>query len=222
MVQREKLNRLEKLYKEKTIALEELEDQRKQSEVDIEQVKEYRAKLALVKAGATDEEIAAATAKMQSYAEERDYYKEKINQSIITMPFDGRLEGVNLRQKVGHYLNKGELLAVAQNTSQILAEIEVAEPDISYVAKSSSIRIRPLTYSDTDFNGVVTAIDAGVTEKNSGRVVKVVTLLDNKDDLLKSGMTGYAKISAENMPIWKVLTKAIIRFFEVEVWSWLP
>ena len=111
---------------------------------------------------------------------------------------------------------------MAQNTSQIFAEIEVPEPDIAYVAKSANIRVRPLTYSDTDFNGIVTAIDAGVTEKASGRVVKVVTLLDNKDDLLKSGMTGYAKISAENMPIGKVLSQAIVRFFEVEVWSWMP
>lgn len=218
----QKLKRLEILYKEKTISLEEFEDQRKQAEVDAEQVREYRAKLELIQAGATDEEIAAAEARLQSYKEERDYYKEKINQSTIAIPFDGRLEGVNLKLKAGRFLNKGELFAVAQNTSQIVAEIEVPEPDIGYIRTSSNIRLRPLTYSDTDFTGTVTAIDAGVTEKASGRVVKVVTLLDNKDDLLKSGMTGYAKISAENVPVGKVLSRAIVRFFEVEVWSWLP
>ncbi len=218
----QKINRLETLYKENTISLEEFEDQRKEFEVDAAQIKEYRAKLELVKAEVTKQEIAAAEAKLQSYREERDYYQEKINQSMITMPFDGRLEGVNLRQKVGHYLNKGELFAVAQNTSQVFAEIEVPQPDIGYIKKSSNIRVRPLSYSDTDFNGMVMAIDAGVTEKDSGKVVKVLTVLDNKDDLLKSGMTGYAKISADNMPIAKVLTKALVRFFEVEVWSWLP
>jgi putative peptide zinc metalloprotease protein len=218
----QKLKRLEKLYKENTISQEEFEDQRKQAEVDAEQVREYRAKLKLVEAGATDEEIAAAEAKMQSYREERDYYKAKITQSMIVMPFDGRLEGVNLKLKSGHFLNKGELFATAQNTNQIFAEIEVPEPDIAYVAKSSKIRVRPLSYTDREFNGIVTAIDPGVTEKSSGRVVKVVTLLDNKNELLKSGMTGYAKISAENVPIGKVLSRGLVRFFEVEVWSWLP
>ena len=41
----EKLNRLEKLYKEKTISLGGTGRPAKTGEVDIEQVKEYRAKL---------------------------------------------------------------------------------------------------------------------------------------------------------------------------------
>jgi putative peptide zinc metalloprotease protein len=202
--------------------LEEVEDQRKQYEVDIEQVKEARANLQLVKTGATAEMIAAAEAKRESYEEERAYYNEKINQSIIYMPFDGRLEGVNLTQKVGHYLNKGELFATAENTSRVYAEIEVPEPDIGYVEGSAAVRVRPMSYSDTDFNGIVTAIDTAVTEKSSGKVVKVVTLLDNQDGRLKSGMSGYAKISSAEMPVWKVSSQSIVRFFQTEVWSWIP
>jgi putative peptide zinc metalloprotease protein len=217
-----KLDRFEKLYKEGTISLEEIEDQRKQYEVDAEQVKEALANLELVKAGVTSEKIAAAEAKRESYEEERSYYNEKINQSIISMPFDGRLEGVNLKQKIGHYLNKGELFAIAEKTDQVLAEIEVPEADIGHIAKSAAVRVRPLSYSDTDFNGVVTSIDSAVTEKSSGRVVKVVTLIDNKDGRLKSGMTGYAKIISEEMPVWKVSSQSTVRFVQTEVWSWIP
>jgi putative peptide zinc metalloprotease protein len=217
-----KLNRFKKLFEEGTISLEELEDQRKQNEVDIEQVSEAVANLKLVKAGRTAEKIAAAQAKKESFEEERSYYNEKINESILYMPFDGRLQGVNLKQKIGHYLNKGEVFATAENTSYVYADIEVPEPDISYVKESAVVRVRPMSYSDTDFKGIVTSIDTAVTEKTSGRVVKVVTLLDNQGGRLKSGMTGYAKISSAEMPAWKVSSQAIVRFFQTEVWSWIP
>ncbi|MFA4915462.1 MAG: efflux RND transporter periplasmic adaptor subunit [Syntrophales bacterium] len=219
---KEKLDRYEKLYKQKTISFEDFEDHRRQCEVDVNKVNEIHAKLELIKTGATPDQIAAAEGKLQSLKEECDYYKEKIAQSLIHMPFDGRLVGINLKQKIGHYLNKGEVFAVAENTNQVFAQIEVPEPDIRYVAPSARIRVRFFTYYNEDITGVVKSIDTIVTEKRSGNVVKVLTLLDNKDGRLQSGMTGQAKISSKIMPAWDVLSLAIIRFFEVEVWSWIP
>lgn len=219
---KEKLKRLEKLYKDKTISFEELEDQRREHEVNLKQVREARARLQLIKAGATREEIAAAESKLQSYKEELGLYKEKIEQSVVYMPFDGRLIGINLKQKIGHYLDKGESLAFAENTDIVFAQIEVPEPDIGYVIGAAGTKVRTFTYYTNDFEGVVTLIDTIVTEKQSNQVVKVVTMIDNKDGRLKSGMTGYAKISSKTMPVWKVLSLAIIRFFKVEVWSWIP
>lgn len=219
----EKFSRYKELYEEKTISLDEFERQRRDHEVDLKQEEEARANLALVKAGPTPDHIAAEEGKLQSYKEERDYYKEKIAQSFIYMPFDGTLVGINLKQKAGHYLNQGEVFATAENTDQVFAQVEVPESDIGYVIGQGGTKVRSFTYStDDDFKGVVTEIDTIVTEKRPGKVVRVLTLLDNKDGRLKSGMTGYAKISSKTMPTWKVLSLAIIRFFEVEVWSWIP
>lgn len=219
---KEKLSRLERLYKEKTISFEELDTQRREHGVDTMQVEEKRANLELIKAGVTPDQIAAAEARLKSYQEERDYYRRKIEQSTITMPFDGTLTGMHLRQKEGHFLNRGEMFALAENTSQIFTQIEVSEPDIDYVVNAAGVRSRPLSYYNEEFAGGVTAIDSIVTTKRTGNVVVVAALLDNKDGRLKSGMTGYAKISSRTLPAWEVLSRALVRFFKVEVWSWVP
>lgn len=219
---KDKFDRYKKLYEEKTISFDEFEEQRKEYEVNCAKLEECRAKLELIKAGVTPDQITAAESKLQSYKEECDYYRTKIAQSLIYMPFDGGLIGINLKQKVGHYLKKGEVFTTAENTRQVLTQIEVPEPDIGYVTESAKVRARFYTYYNEDITGVVILIDKIVTGTKAGNVVKVLMLVDNKDSRLHSGMTGYAKISAKTMPAWEVLSLAIIRFFKVEVWSWIP
>jgi putative peptide zinc metalloprotease protein len=219
---REKLQRLYELYKEKSISLEELEEVRKEHAIASDRMQEKRANLELVKSGASPEQIAAAEAKLQSYQEEQDYNLKKIEQSVFYMPFDGKIVTRHLKQKIGSYLNRGEKLAIVENTNQVYAEIEVPESDIGFVAESAHVRARSPAYFNEDISGTVTAIDQNVTEERFGRVVRVVTLLDNKDGRLKSGMTGYAKVSSNPLPLWKVLTLSLARFVNVEAWSWLP
>lgn len=217
-----KATRLQDLFKQGVVSLEDLEDAKRIYEVDLDQIKEKMANLELVKSGATPQQLEEAEAKLQSLIEERDSFQNKIEQSVFHMPFDGKLVTMNLKQKIGSYLNKGEPLAVAEQANQVKVEIEVPESDIGYVKENSEVRCRFQVYNDREFDGVVKTIDSNVTEENYGKVIKVVTLLENEDRRLKSGMTGYAKITGEQMPLWKVLSMAFIRFFKVEVWSWLP
>lgn len=218
----EKLKRYQRLYKTRTVSFEELVDQQRQHEVDLQQVEQAKANLSLVEAGVTADKIAAAEEKLQGFRDEVNYYRQKVKQSVIYMPFDGRLEGVDLEQRVGHYLKLGEPFAVAENTDRVYAEVDVPEPDIGYVKEKAVTTARPYAYYDQNFDGWVKSIDTVVTKERSGNVVKVLTVLRNKNGLLQSGMTGYAKISGKVMPAWKVMSMAIVRFFKVDVWSWIP
>ena len=217
-----KATRLQDLYNQGVVSLEDLEDAKRIYEVDLDQIKEKIANLELIKSGATPQELAEAEAKLQGFIEERDLYQKKIDKSVFHMPFDGKLITMHLKSKIGSYLNKGEPLAVAEQTDQVKVEIEIPEADIGYVKENSEVRCRFQVYNDQYFNGAVKTIDSNVTEENYGKVIRVVTLLENEDGKLKSGMTGYAKITGEEMPLWKVLSMAFIRFVKVEVWSWLP
>ncbi|MDY6853746.1 MAG: efflux RND transporter periplasmic adaptor subunit [Thermodesulfobacteriota bacterium] len=217
-----KLRRLNKLYKEGTVSFEELDDAKREYAIDLDQVKEKQANLDLIKLGASPDQIAAAEASLQKWQEELNYFQEKIEESIFYMPFDGKLVTMHLKQKIGSYLNKGDTLAVVENTDQVLAQIDVPESDISYVKENAKVRIRPYVYYNQDFSGLITAIDSNVSEERFGKVVRVITSLENKDRQLKTGMTGYAKITSDTMPVWKVFSLAIIRFIKVEVWSWIP
>ncbi|GAX59669.1 membrane-fusion protein [Candidatus Scalindua japonica] len=217
-----KVKRLEELYEEHTISFEELDEVRREADVDLKRVEEKRANLELIKSGAAPDQIAAAEAKLLSWQEERDYNQEMIEKSIFYMPFDGKIITMHLKQKIGSYLNMGEPFATVENTDQVIAEIEIPEHNIGYIEKLAKIRGRSNAYYNIDFTGQVVSIDTNVTESQTGNIVKVCTLIDNKDGLLKSGMSGYMKISSEAMPIWKVLSLSVIRFFKIEVWSWHP
>jgi len=217
-----KFFRLKKLHKEGATSFEELDEARKEYQIDINQVEEKRANLELIKLGVPPDKIAEAEAKLLGWEEQRSYYKDKIEQSILYMPFDGKLVTLHLKQKIGSYLDKGESLTVAENTQQVLAQIEVPEPDIGYVTEQAKTTVRLMTYQNMVFNGVVSTIDTNVQEERFRKVVRVITVLENEADLLKSGMTGYAKIESQTLPVWKVFSQAFVRFIRVEAWSWVP
>lgn len=217
-----KWKRMEELYKKKTISFEDLDDALREYEIDKAQVEEKKAALKLTQLGAPPGQIAAEEAKLDSWEAERDYYQQKIEDSYLHMPFSGKLITLHLRQKTGSYLERGQVFAMAENTSQVLVEIEIPEPDISYIEKSAKVRGRTFAFSDMEFEGVVTDIDSNVTQKTTGKVVKVITTLDNRERRLQSGMTGYAKVSSERLPVWNVMSIALVRFLQVEIWSWLP
>jgi len=79
-----------------------------------------------------------------------------------------------------------------------------------------------VSFIDREVEGKIMLIDRNVTTKSIGNVVKVLAEIRNEDGLLKTGMTGQAKIKALTMPVWQAFTLAVQRFVSIQVWSWIP
>lgn len=219
---REKVPRLEKLYQSGAVTFEELDSARKDHSTDLTQVAEKQAALDLVKVGATPDQIAAAEAKLGSLKEERKLYLDKVDRTAIRMPFDGNILTLHLKDRINSYLDKGQPFASVENTGVVTAEIEIVESDLQYVRMGSMVRVRPAAFFNQEFEGKVTLIDRNVTSKSFGNVVKVIATIDNPGGLLKTGMTGQAKIEGVALPVWEAFSQAIVRFVRVQVWSWIP
>ena len=71
-------------------------------------------------------------------------------------------------------------------------------------------------------SGTVTHIAPAADTRRTGRFVRVQIAVDDPDARLKSGMTGAAKLAGPRYPAIYVFTRALWRFFMIEVWSWLP
>lgn len=219
----EKVQRLKPLLTMEAISREEYEAALKEHQSDRQQVMQRIAELALVKVPVTPSEIAAAEAKLASLVEERATYEARVVRSDLRMPFDGNLLTLNLHNKVGSFLQKGETFATVEDTGTVTAEIEVQEGDIAYLKVGNEVRVRAVSFAvERDFKGKVTLIDRNVTPKSTGNVIKVQASIDNPDGLLRTGMAGRAKVLGESMPVWKAFTMAIVRFVQVQVWSWIP
>lgn len=217
-----KLQRIKNLYKQSAVSFEELDSVEREHHVNLNQIDEKRAALELLKSGATKNQIDAAQAKLASLIEERDAYIDRVSRSELSMPFDGNILTLHLKQKINSFLEKGELFAEVENATQVTAEIEIPESDIAHITNTARVRVKPASYHSTPFYGTVTTIDRGITTQPYGNVVRVIALIENENGELRTGMTGFAKIEAETIPVWKAFSLSILRFINVEAWSWVP
>lgn len=219
---RDKVPRLDKLFQAGAVTFEELDSARKDHNTDVMQVAEKQAALDLVKVGATPDQIAAAEAKLAGLKEERQAFVDKISRTAIRMPFDGNILTLHLKDRVNSFLDKGQPFASVENTGSVTAEIEIVESDLQYLSLGAAVRVRPAAFFNREFAGKVTMIDRNVTTKSFGNVVKVIATIDNEDGLLKTGMTGQAKIDGVTIPVWQAFSQAVVRFVRVQMWSWIP
>ncbi len=218
----DRVPRMERLYKDRAISFEEFDAARREHEVDLDEVAKREADLALVKVGVTPDRIAAEKAKLDALAEERQTLVGKVNRTTLRMPFDGNILTLHLNERLNSVLEKGHPFAVVEDTRSVTAEIQVPESDIGYVSIGAPVRAKPNAFFDREFPGKIESMDRNVTEKPFGNVVKVIAVIDNAKGELKTGMTGYAKIGGTTMPVWKAFSLALVRFFSVQVWSWIP
>lgn len=219
---RDKVPRLDKLYKVGAVTLEELETARKEHDTDVQQVQEKLAQLALVKAGVTAEQIAAAESKLVSLEQERGTFVSKLDRTSIRMPFDGNILTLHLKDRTNSFLDKGQPFVQVEYTGVVTAEIDLAEADAQYVKVNAPVRVRPNAYFEREFVGKITTIDRNITVKPTGTYIKVIATIDNPKGELKTGMAGEGKVDGPTMPVWEAFGQAIIRFVRVQVWSWLP
>ena len=214
--------RYERLYRDKTISFEDYDNARKEAMVDQREVAQREALLGLVRTGTPPDRIAAEQAKLQALMQQRSEIEGKVTRTEMKMPFDGNILTLHLKQRVNSMLDRGQAFATVENAGAVTAEIDVPESDIAYIKVGAPVRLRPNAYYERIFDGKVQLVDRNVTVKPIGRVVKVIAMIDNPEGELKTGMTGYAKVDAGDMPVWKAFSLALIRFFNVQVWSWVP
>ena len=219
---RDRVPRMERLYKDRAISFEEYDSARREYEVDVDEVARRAADLALVKVGVTPDRIAAEKSKLDSLVEERATLAGKVDRTTLRMPFDGNILTLHLNERLNSVMDKGQPFATVEDTRAVTAEIQVPESDLAYVAIGAPIRAKPTAFFEREFAGKVKTIDRNVTVKPFGNVVKVIAVIDNPQGELKTGMTGYAKIGGTTMPVWMAFSLAIRRFLNVQVWSWIP
>jgi len=218
----ESAKRLEALYKDGNVSLDVYQDEEKQMEVDKMQVVEASANLNKVMAGPHPMEIEAAKSELKRLEEKLKFDQSELEMTDLVMPMDGYLVTRNLKQTIGKYLDEGDMFAVVENTSSVRVEIGIPEADISDVKIGAKVRLKLWAYPDIIVEGVVSEIDRNITEDTFGDVIIVTAIIDNQNGLLQSGMTGFGKVDGGSKFVIVAFTRMIVRFFRVELWSWIP
>ena len=86
-----------------------------------------------------------------------------------------------------------------------------------------SVEIRVLAYPGRGFHGEVVLIAPKVLASDRSMAPKqfvVTTDLRNEDRLLKSGMTGKAKIRCGDRKLGQLIMRKLSHYARIEFWSW--
>ena len=141
----------------------------------------------------------------------------------VVSPHDGVITTPRMNEKIGQLVSKGTLIAEVHDLHTVEAEIAVPEQEIADVQVGQPVVLKARSYPTERFEGTVTAIApaAGKPDDALGqKVIRVITKIDNAPLLLKSQMTGNAKIYSDKRSIAELITRRLVRYLRVEFWSW--
>ncbi|HEV8440149.1 MAG TPA: efflux RND transporter periplasmic adaptor subunit [Methylomirabilota bacterium] len=175
------------------------------------------------------EQIHALEAEVRRLSSLLADYKQQLELTVLRAPVNGRVTTPLVDQKVGQYLKKGDLFATMEQVHAVQVEIQVPEGDVGLVKTGARVKVVPWAYPHERFGGSVVDIapiaaipPANSPTGNKANSVRVLAELPNKDLRLKSQITGFAKIETRYMPLGLVLSRLMIRWFQVQFWYWLP
>ncbi len=216
---------LEPVHKQGVVKDLEYREALKTAEVDEAGAAVAEANLRLIKSRPLPMEIAVQQAELQQLSAQLAYLRDQRERARLRSPLAGRIVTPRPEFKIGHFLKEGDLFAAVEDNRVMQADILVPETDIGVVRIEAPVRLRVWAYPLRDFTGRVAAI-APVVETNPDnpfvRAVRVTIEIPNPDGLLKSQMTGIAKIAAGDQLLIVAFTRALVRFVMIEMWSWLP
>jgi multidrug resistance efflux pump len=174
-------------------------------------------------AGSRPEEIRATQAELSRLQAQRGYLQQQLQLVHIVSPAAGVVTTPQLKEKLGQRVSRGDLIAKVYEQSTVTAEILVSEREIADVHVGQTVVFKARAFPDRSFSSRVTAIAPIAMEDTAGlggRAVRVTTDIDNRSGLLKSEMTGNAKIYCGSRRVFELMTRRVFRYIRVEFWSW--
>jgi HlyD family secretion protein len=115
-------------------------------------------------------------------------------------PVSGVVLTPYLHERVGSYVEAGAPFAWIGDPDWIELELRVAQEDVGLVRLGQPVRARVSAYPALTFRGHVASIAPRAEQANGVPTYTVRALLDNRERLLRSGMTARARVHTDSRP----------------------
>ncbi len=236
--------RAKDLYAKQHITDQEYENAARQRDINADSLEVARRSLELSKAVTRPEQLDAQRAEVDRLRSLVVRLEDDLKQTTLVSPIDGRVTTLYLQGKVGQSVLPGDVVAVIQSKDSFVARVAVPEQFAGQVAVGADVRMKAWAHPSRVFEGKVKTLMPVIVEKSEDllkqasveqergavrnlntpqeQVIPVLVEIEDAAGLLKTDMTGFAKIDAGWKPIGYALFHPVIRFFQVRVWSWIP
>ena len=204
------LKRYTELFDKKLISSHELDSVQTEHSILANALRIAQNDLKIMKNGSRPEELSMADTEIKRWQERLDFLESQVSDSQIRSLISGTVTSISY---------DGNILGIS-NIDTIRVMIQVSEKDLDVLQLEQKVKLKVQSFPFMSFWGKVTKISQMADTGGPKKIFPVTCKIENKNHLLKPGMTGYAKVFCGKRSLFTLLTRRIVRYFRVEVWSW--
>ena len=193
-----------------------------------QQLSDAEAELSLLKLGSRPEEIEAERSRYRKLDEEFNFLKQQREQLVVRSTASGIVSAPRLREKVGQFVPRGSPLCRIDQPGRPHVELFLSEDEASVVKIGQKVRLKARSLPFDTILGIVERISPATArpldtiaapQNASARQSLVIhCLVDNSENRLRSGMTGFGRISCGQQSLGTVMLSRIYKYVRTEFW----
>jgi len=183
-------------------------------------VGDERAKLALMLAGTRPEEIAAQRARIDRLSVEVRYIEDLRRKLEIKASVAGIVVTPRLKEKVGGYVHEGDLICEVEERERQVAEVALEEEKVKGIAVGQAVKFKARALPYETLEGRVTGL-APCAAREDPRMQGTVVVrcsLGRPVPVLRTSMSGYARIYTGRRSLGGILLDRAMRLLRTEFW----
>jgi len=179
---------------------------------------EERAALALLEAGARPEEITAQQARVDCLEAKIRHLEAIQGELEVRSTVAGVVVTPQLRRMCGHYVHEGDLICVIEERATQEIAIALKEEKLERVAVGQTVHLKARALPFETLKGRVTCIAPAATEDRAQSTVVVRCSVNGSAPLLRSSMSGEARIYTGRRTLGAIALDRVIRLLRTEFW----
>ncbi len=181
-----------------------------------------QSELKILLAGSRKESIRAVESEVNKLEEKLRILNRQIELLKIRTPIEGTVATSYLHNRIGDFLDKGNVFCEIVSDGTMIIEMPVPEKEIGDVRLGFPITMKVRGYPRRWYQAHVRNIAPVAAANGSERNVIVHGDLPNQDGSLRAGMTGVGKILCGKRTIYEIASRRAIRWLRTEFWEYLP
>lgn len=179
---------------------------------------EARAALELLEAGSREEEIEAAEASLARQKEDLAFLLQQREKLPLYSRVNGVITTPHLEDRIGEYVEQGELVCDIEEASALEIEIAIPEDRICDVQPGQWVDLKARALPYATFAAKVDRIAPAATCGDHQSTITVYSRLVNDSTALKPEMTGYARVYCGKKPLGEIGLDYVLRVIRTEFW----
>lgn len=151
---------------------------------------------------------------------EADRARSRIESAQLRSPIAGIVTTPSLQDSAGKHLDAGAAFAQVLDLSSAVVDIAIPQSDAALISTGQSAAIKLDSYPQRSWHGNVAVVSPQAQSGDGVRTFAARVPLSNSDAVLRSGMTGRAKISIGYRPAGYVLLRRPALWLWQILWNW--